>query len=172
MPTPLLLDACIAINLIATNRADKIAKVVGVRFTMVRQAAEECVQLRVDERQIPVAMAGGDPFAEVLTLAETEIPPYVRLAGDIDDGEAATIALANSRSLTMATDDRKARRVAVEEGLDLPIGTTDILRKYATVATLTPQEVTSMLKRVQNEASYIPRRSDVNFAWWEQSISS
>jgi hypothetical protein len=45
----------------------------------------------------------------------------VRLATIVDDGEAATLAVAEARGLQLATDDRKARRVCAELGLPEPI---------------------------------------------------
>ena len=44
--TPLLLDACIAINLAATDHMQHIAEVTGFTFTLARQAAAEVGYLR------------------------------------------------------------------------------------------------------------------------------
>lgn len=174
MRNPLLLDACIAINLLATDHSETIAETLEIRFLMARQAATECAGLDILHDKIAVRCQGTEAatiaFADVLPLADTEIDDYVQLARDIDDGEAATIAIAKSRSLPMATDDRKARRVAIEVGLATPIGTTSILRKYAGIANLTPPQVAEILQRVRNDASYIPRHTDENFAWWQQAI--
>jgi predicted nucleic acid-binding protein len=176
VPNSLLLDACIAINLFATDRAEDIATVLDIRFLMAKQAATECGELHVFQETIVVRRrgAGSDtpPLAHVLTLVESEIDAYVELARDIDDGEAATIAMARSRSLAMATDDRKARRVAVEAGVAMPKGTTTILRQYAEATGLTPHGIAVVLQRVRDEASYVPRRADENFDWWQQNICS
>jgi hypothetical protein len=43
---PLLLDACIVINLAATNRIHHIAKALGYTFILVEQAAKEVGYLR------------------------------------------------------------------------------------------------------------------------------
>jgi predicted nucleic acid-binding protein len=168
------LDACIAINLLATDRVEEIAKVLDLRFLMVRQAATECGELHVVGEDVVVRRRGASaetpPLAEVLTLVESEVDAYVELARDIDDGEAATIAIARSRSLDIATDDRKARRVAVEIGLARPTSTTSILRAYAEVNGLTHQETAAVLQCVRDEASYIPRHTDENSDWWQQAI--
>lgn len=170
----MLLDACIAINLLATNCAEDIASVLGIHFIMAKQAAMECGELCVLEEKLAVRRRGAPPdappLAEVLSLAESEFGAYVELARDIDDGEAATIAIARSRSLSMATDDRKARRVAVEAGLAAPTGTTTIMRQYAEVAGLAPQKIAALLQRIRDEASYVPRHADENFDWWKQHI--
>ncbi|MFD7655999.1 hypothetical protein ACFV4N_18660 [Actinosynnema sp. NPDC059797] len=174
MHRPLLLDACIAINLVATNHAEDIAESLGIRFLMVRQAVNECGELDVVQDHVVVrrrsAPADVPPLAKVLTLVESELDVYVELARDIDDGEAATIAVARSRSLAIATDDRKARRVAVEVGLATPTGTTALLREYAEATGSTPQQLAALLRRVRDEASYVPRHTDENFTWWQQAI--
>lgn len=175
MSTFLLLDACIAINLIATDRPNEISTALDIKFLMVRQAALECVGLQVTEGNLAVCCQQSSvdiaSFADVLTLVESEIDAYIGLAREIDDGEAATIAVAQSRSLAMATDDRKARRVAVAAGVIMPIGTTTILRQYVDAAGLSAQETSVLLRRVRDEASYIPRRTDEHFDWWQQNVA-
>ncbi|MFD0206368.1 MULTISPECIES: hypothetical protein [Saccharothrix] len=172
---PLLLDACIAINLLATGRIEDIAKVLDLRFLMALQAAKECGEVRGFEHDQVVHARGAGPeelhFADVVTLDAPEVDVYVELARDIDDGEAATLAIARFRSLHVATDDRKARRVAKELGLDMPIGTTVILRDYAAGAGLTASEIALALRSVRDLANYVPRQSDEHYTWWQSSIS-
>jgi predicted nucleic acid-binding protein len=172
---PMLLDACIAINLLATDCAEDIAAALGIRFLMAKQAATECGELHVLQEKIVVrrraAASDIPPLAEVLTLIGSEIDLYVELARDIDDGEAATIAIARSRSLAMATDDRKARRVAVAAGLVMPTGTTAILRQYADTTGMTSRKIAVLLRLIRDESSYVPRQTDENFGWWQQNIS-
>ncbi|HEX6339927.1 hypothetical protein [Umezawaea sp.] len=174
MRNQLLLDACIAINLLATDSASEITAALDIHFLMAKQAAAECGELHVDQETITVYRRGRvsdtPPLAHVLTLVGPELDAYVELARDIDDGEAATIAIACSRSLPMATDDRKARRVAVEAGIAVPTGTTTILRQYTEAIGQSRQEIAVLLQRVRDEASYIPRHTDENFAWWQHHI--
>ncbi|MFT7840684.1 hypothetical protein Q5530_31465 [Saccharothrix sp. BKS2] len=169
------MDACIAINLLATDRVEDISRVLGIRFLMVTQAAKECGEVYQAQQTHLVRRRSASPddlpFAEVLTLDDSELDVYVELARDIDDGEAATIAVARSRALHMATDDRKARRIATQLGLAAPTGTTTILRDYADAAKLTPTELTMILRSVRDHANYIPRHIDDNIKWWISAIS-
>lgn len=175
MGNPLLLDACIAINLLATNRIEDISKVLDIRFLMVAQAAKECGEVHMVQQTQVVrrrsAPPNDVPFAEVLALDKSEIEAYVELARDIDDGEAATIAVARSRSLHMATDDRKARRIATSVGLAAPIATTTMLRNYANAACLTAAELAMILRSVRDQANYVPRHVDDNIDWWLNAIA-
>lgn len=172
----LLLDACVAINLLATGRIQAIAIALDIRFLMARQAAAECGELDETKEVKSVlargASAGEPPFAEVLTLVDVELDAYIELARDIDDGEAATIAIARSRSIPMATDDRKARRVAIESGVASPTGTTSLLRRYVEEESLTLEETSVILQCVRDLASYVPRQSDESYGWWENAIRS
>jgi predicted nucleic acid-binding protein len=175
-PDSLLLDACIAINLDAAGRADDIAKVLNIRFLMVPQAAREFGEIRIEDEVSVVSRRIDDGsehlVAEVVSLTDAEVVAYVELARDIDDGEAATVAVARARSLTMATDDRKARRVINEIGLPAPINTTTLLHDYSTTGRISRLEIGEMLRRIRDHANYIPRHADHNYAWWMAEIGN
>jgi hypothetical protein len=139
---------------------------------MVDQAAAEIGYLRdevggqivrtpIDLR--PYLLSGTLQF---LSLTEKELPQYVRLATMVDDGEAATLAIAESRDLQLATDDRKARRVCVELGLPEPIRSLHLLHSYADAAALSEQAVRERLVRIRDRASFRPGRMDPDFKWW------
>src|ERR1700727_2460927 len=110
--TPLLLDACIAINVAATNRLHHVAEALGLTFTLVQQAAAEVGYLRdtadgkIVLTQIDLARYDGDAL-ELISLSRAEYPRYLELARVVDDGEAATITVAVERAMPLATDDRK-----------------------------------------------------------------
>jgi len=168
----ILLDACVAINLMAAEDLDSIGRALGTDFLMADQAAAEIGYLR-DEigGQIvrtpinlrPHLASGAMRF---LSLTDKELPQYVRLAAMVDDGEAATLAIAESRGLQLATDDRKARRVCAELGLPEPIRSLYLLRSYADAAALSEQAVRERLVRIRDRASFRPRRMDPDFKWW------
>jgi predicted nucleic acid-binding protein len=167
-----LLDACVAINLVATEDLAAIGRSLDTGFLMVDQVAAEIgylrdeidgqiVQTPIDLR--PYLLSGTMRF---LSLAEKELPQYVRLATVVDDGEAATLAVAESRGLQLATDDRKARRVCLELGLPEPIRSLHFLRTYADTVALSEQAVRERLIRIRDRASFRPGRTDPDFKWW------
>jgi predicted nucleic acid-binding protein len=173
--SPLLLDACVAINLAATDRLPQIAQATDVTFILVRQAAQEAGHLR--------DMAGGETILtpidlsqynsatlEIVGLAQPEYSLYVNLARTVDDGEAATIAVAVRRSLPLATDDRKARRVCAELGLPEPTRTLGILRSYADAASLPQALLREILVKVRDRASFQPPRNDPHQKWWQDIV--
>src|SRR5262249_1769625 len=103
-----LLDACVAINLVATDDLTAIGRVLETTFLMADQAADEMGYLR-DEVGGDIVLTPID-FQEYsstrtmqrVSLNEGELFQYVELAAVVDDGEAATIAIARSRGLKMA----------------------------------------------------------------------
>lgn len=173
--TSLLLDACIVINLTATNRLHHVAQALGLTFTLVQQAAAEVGYLRDmadgDVVLTPIDLARYDSDClEIISLAPPEYPRYVELARAVDDGEAATIAVAVERAMPLATDDRKARRLCAELQVQEPMRTLGILHAYADAIHLPHGELRELLIKVRDRASYQPPRSDPDRKWWEETI--
>lgn len=167
----LLLDACVAINLVATDRLNDIAALLETTFILARRAADEVGQLREeigDElvvTPIDLDKYPGDTLS-IVDLRSEEYPLYVDLAALVDDGEAATITIARHRGTPMATDDRKARRVCREYGIPQPQRTLAILRAYAEAALLSHNQTRDLLLRVRRRASFLPPKSDPDCSWW------
>jgi predicted nucleic acid-binding protein len=173
--TPLLLDACIVINLAATNRLHPVAQALGYTFTLVQQAAAEVGYLRDttdgDVVLTPIDLTRYDSESlEVISLTPAEYPRYVELAREVDDGEAATIAIAAERAIPLATDDRKARRVCAELQPPEPMRTLRILHAYADATHLPHAELRDLLIKIRDRASFQPPRSDPDRKWWEDII--
>jgi len=169
----LLLDACVAINLMATGRLDAVASAAGVTFLLLRQAAAEAGALRdlVGGELVrtpidftPHVQAG---TLRVVGLVAVELPRYVECARQVDDGEAATIAAAVCRGIPLATDDRRARRLCADLGLPEPVRTLALLRGYAEDADLSRRDVRSLLCATRARASFAPPRADPDTPWWQ-----
>lgn len=172
----LLLDACVAINLAAAARLDQIADALQVTFIIVAQAASEAGYLRdVVKGTTVLTPINLDQFAssealEIRELAPAELTLYLELASIVDDGEAATIALAIHQRIDLATDDRRARRLCAEQRLAEPARTVALLYAYAEAARLENDEIRRMLIQVRDRASFLPARSDPHLKWWNDHI--
>lgn len=173
MPNPpLLLDACVTIKLVAAGPIEQIAEDIGRAFLITRQAAGEVGHLRDtadgDVVVVPVDLNSHvrSGAFEITDLAADEVALYVELAGLIDDGEASTIAAAIRRSLPLATDDRKARRVCAQRGLLEPTSTAALIRQHCEARAFQLAEVSEVLGRIRNHASFHPPRSDPDLKWW------
>jgi predicted nucleic acid-binding protein len=174
----LLLDACVAINLAATDSLDDIAEALQISFVMARQAEAEVGHLRdVRDGDLVLTPINLRSLASGMTLEITDLRPsefvlYLELAAIVDDGEAATIAVAIQRQLGIATDDRKARRLCAEKNLTEPVRTVSLLRAYADTAGLAKGRVRELLTSVRDRASFLPPRSDPDLRWWEDRIEA
>jgi predicted nucleic acid-binding protein len=174
--TALLLDACIAINLTATERLHHIAETLNVTFILTQQAAAEVGYLRdivngeLISTPIDLGQHTSDGTLEFIDLAPSEYPLYVELASIVDDGEAATIAAAAQRNLQFTTDDRKARRLCAERHIPEPLRTLALIHSYTDTARLDPVHVRDLLIKIRNRASFQPPRSDPDHKWWSDHI--
>lgn len=178
MDRPLiLLDACVLINLCATNLIREIAAGNGVQFAAARQAAEESlfVELRTErgpERlaiDVPALEAAGDLL--VLDLSDDEAQAFVEFAGELDDGEAATIAMAQVRGIGLATDDRRAIAYIAERRLAIDvIGTSHLLLGWAATSKVNDVEVRRVLALIRDGARFEPSPTDPNANWWRDNL--
>jgi len=173
----LLLDACVAINLAATDSLEEIAGTLQMTFGIVQQAEAEAGHLRdiVDGELIHTPLNLWRQFAsgealDLLELAPSEFALYLELAAIVDDGEAATIAVAIQRGLELATDDRRARRLCEERHLAEPVQTVALLHSYADAAELSGDQVREMITRVRDRPSFQPPRADPDVKWWNDHI--
>jgi len=168
----ILLDACVAINLAATGGLEDIASTLDMTFNIAAQAAAEVGYLRdISDGELvltPINLAQFEQghAVEILDLAPAELALYIELAALVDDGEAATIAMAIKRGLDIATDDRRARTLCQERHLAEPLRTTALLHAYADAAHLTDTRIRELLTSVRDRASFQPGRSDPELKWW------
>ena len=173
----ILLDACVAINLAATDSLEEIAGTLQMTFGMVQQAEAEAGHLRdIVEGELVHAPLNLRQFAlgealDLLELVPSEFALYLELAAIVDDGEAATIAVAIQRDLEIATDDRRARRLCQERHLAEPVRTVALLHSFADAAELSGDQVRDMITKVRDRASFLPPRADPDLKWWNDHIS-
>ena len=172
----ILLDACVAINLAATDSLDQIATTLQLTILIVRQAAAETGHLRdITDGELVLTPVDLSQFTlsgnlQILGLAPSEFGLYLELAAIVDDGEAATIAMATHRGLDIATDDRKARRLCEERHLAEPVRTLAILRSYAEAAQLSDHQIRELVAKVRDRASFQPPRADPDLKWWNDHV--
>jgi predicted nucleic acid-binding protein len=97
----------------------------------------------------------------------------VRLAGDLDDGEAMSIAIADSRGMQFASDDQKACRVFLELGqtADRLTCTSAIVRRWAETRSIPSQRLKATLRRIIVRARFTPSRRDPHVGWWQHAAS-
>ncbi|HEV2374316.1 MAG TPA: hypothetical protein VGS19_19425 [Streptosporangiaceae bacterium] len=170
----LLLDACVAINLAATDQLPDIAETLNLTSVLTQQAVAEVGHLRdvIDGElvatPIDLSQRHRDPVLQLIDLEPSEYARYIQLARLVDDGEAATIAAAVHRSIQLATDDRKARKLCAQCGLTEPLRTLALMHSYADNALLSHSETHDLLIKIRDRASFQPPRTDPYQKWWNE----
>lgn len=170
----LLVDACVMINLAASGvPLAELASRNEASFQMSRVAAAEVLYVANDADELEVVelaaiVASGN--IRLIELTEDEQSEFIAFARDLDDGEAATLAVASKRGWPVATDDRKARRLATRAGVHL-VSTSALLRRWAGDKSEPRDRVAAVLQRVERRASFIPPKDDPLRTWWQDSRS-
>ena len=89
------------------------------------------------------------------------------LAVRLDDGEAACLAIAKTRSWILATDDRVARRLCSE--LDVSTLTTaEMVKSWAEESNASDEDVGTAMGNIQRFARFLPRPGSPESVWWFQ----
>ena len=81
------------------------------------------------------------------------------------DGEAMCLALAESRGWPVATDDRKAIRVAQQAGLTV-VSCPELVKAWADATRPDPATLVQVLTDIQTLAQFRPNSTMPESAWW------
>ena len=181
-----VLDACCLINLAAADALSTWLGELGLRWGLPEAVLAEALFLRrgaeppaddvhsntADAAREPILL---DPHIEIglLTVVrpetEVELTAYVALAAELDDGEAMALALAQSRGWHLATDDRKAIRLAGEAGV--PVLTTPaVLKRWVDRLGPSDTEVGTALSAIRDRARFLPGGRDPLCDWWMDRV--
>ena len=169
-----LLDSSVLINVLATGREVEVLRIFPAGAGVCATVEGESLFLRGETPADPPVRILLAPLIdsgllqqhEVSTEAERSL--YVDLASELDDGEAMTIAIAHHRRFVVATDDRKARRVAAQRfGNDFELlRTSDLLFSWTQAAELEEAIVHVLLRRIERVAQFRPANDDPLREWW------
>ena len=179
----LVLDASCLLNLYATGRLGEIVLAVEARFEVADYVLEheaiytwQTDSTGAREEAVPVDLAPlvAEGLLGVLSLEHPdEQAMFVSLAALIDDGEAATGALAFHRGCAIATDDRKARRVFGAFMPNVPlVSTLELMKLWANESQVSHDELRAAMDEMRASASYVPSSRDSLFEWWASIVSS
>lgn len=175
-----ILDACGVLNLYASGRFVSILAALRYDWYIPSAVEKESQQYRQPDPAdpntliaLPIDLVPAID-AGILTrcdcVGDSEAELYVELAARIrDDGESMGLAIAKCRGWSVLTDDKKARRIAKELGVEI-LSTTGILKRWAEIVAPTPDELTMVLAAIERFANYRPGRSAEHYSWWVNSI--
>ena len=180
-PRILLLDASCLLNLYATGFLREIAASPPYQFAVADYVLEqEALYIwlpepdgtREERVSVDLSQLVCEGIVQVMRLEHLEEElTFVDLAVSIDDGEATTGALAFHRGCSVATDDRKARRVLRERFPAVPlVSTLELLNLWAQEESVSDVEIQAAMTRMRTGASYVPGDRDPLYWWWQEVI--
>ncbi len=173
---PALLDTCVLINLLATERVSDIVRSIAPSCLVCSAVCAESLYLRTpgpEGKPEPVNLA---PLLEAGVLVPCKVEGtdeedlYVSYALELDDGEPMSLAIAQARHLALATDERKARRLGRENAPYVAmISTAEII--HAWTEGKQAAETISVLWAIATRARFRPPDSDPLAAWWNTLLN-
>ena len=180
-PRFLLLDASCLLNLYATGFLREIAATLPYQFAVADYVLEqEALYTRLPEpdetreQHVPVDLSPlvREGLIHVMRLERLEEKlAFVDLAVLVDDGEAMTGSLAFHRGCSVATDDRKARRVLGQRFSTVPLASTlELLNLWAEDESVSNVDLQAAMMSMRTGASYVPGYRDPLYGWWREVI--
>ena len=174
-----IIDTCSLLNLFATGNHQAILRCLGGVYVS-EQVQGEVLWIREHDhesppqlipKQIDLTECIDEGVIRVCRLeAQQEIDWFVHFAQSLDDGEASVLAIAKVRGWIVATDDRKACRIATEHHIST-IGTSRMIHTWTTSERMSGDQIGQLLRNIQEFARFRPRRSDTLYDWWMQMVS-
>lgn len=177
----LFLDACCLLNLYATTYIERILRALPTKFAVAELVADESLfVLRSgadkagEEREMvylrPLIAA---KLLRIVSLDARQMPTFVNQAVELEDGEAASCALALHDGGAIATDERKVFRVMRERAPHIQLcTTTEIIRAWAEKEHPSKAILIEILTNVRIRGRFVPGRHDPGRVWWESILGS
>jgi len=174
-----LLDTCVLINLLASGECEEILRAAKRPWLICSAVEKESLYLRTDDPLKPLVSVDLKPLLSEGIVGVCDIEGdeesalFVNYAGSLDDGEAMSVALAVARGHTLATDERKARRLFLEAAgePDRLIGTPEIIRGWVEGNSITADKAKIVLLEITRRARFFPPVNDPNYKWWSDLCS-
>ena len=180
-PTPAVIDACCLIDLLSSGHAEAILRAAGcvwhlpravqgeVRFIRQHDPAQPGSLINVPADLTPLIASG--LLAPCQPDDTQEQARFVHYATTFrSDGEAMCLALAESRGWVVATDDRKAIRIAGQAGLTV-ISCPQIVKAWVAVTHPDPAVLVEILADIQTLARFVPNPMMPEAAWWHRKLN-
>ncbi len=169
----LLNDASVLLNLLAADCLAEISAALNWQFAI-------CPLVRDEVKKLRDASTGEMVSVDIGPLIKSGVLQIVELSGDdeqalyveqsivVDDGEAMSIAIATSRKLELAIDDKQASNHARRTFPGLRLWTTpEIIKLWADSAALSPKRLRQVFASIEGRARYSLPTLHPLAGWWK-----
>ena len=172
-----IIDTCCLINIATAGKIEEVVPQTSMIWHVPSSVAKEAIFIRrkdaagtVIRQELDLSPLFASRILQPCLLAErAETELYVELAVELADGEAMGLAMASSRGWLMATDDRKARRMAEELEVQV-ICTPEIVRRWIDAAQPDPAAIVSVLTAIEQLAKFVPPPTFPESNWWYDAL--
>ena len=176
-----IIDTCCLLNLFASGDPKEILKHYGTVYVS-EQVQGEALWIREYDhesppqlipKQIDLAECIEEGVIVVCGLEEQqEIDWFVHFAQLLrSDADASVLAIAKVRGWIVATDDRKACRIAEENQIST-ISTSEMIHAWTTSQGMSNDQIGQLLRNIQEFGRFRPRRSDTLHDWWMRMVGT
>jgi hypothetical protein len=175
------IDACCLIDVLASGDAEAMLRAGGFTWHMPSAVqAEVRFRREHDPAQVgkivtvPVDLSGliaSGLLSSCDPQNQQELDQFTHYAALFhSDGEAMCLAIAEQRQWIVATDDRKAIRVAQQAGL-MVVSSPELVKKWATATRTDQAALNKVLQDIQVLARFKPYRSLPHYKWWVNELA-
>jgi hypothetical protein len=175
------IDACCLIDLLASGEAEAILRSSGFRWHLPTAVQAE-VQYRrqhdltkpgqtitVSVDLSPMIGSGLLTVCSPKTLQESD--QFTQYASIFrSDGEAMCLAIAAERKWIVATDDRKAIRIAQKVGLTV-VSCPELVKAWADATAVMQSGLNRVLQEIQVLAQFRPNQTMRECQWWFDQLA-
>jgi predicted nucleic acid-binding protein len=175
-----IIDTCCLLNLFASGKPREILHYFG-GLHVSEYVQGEALWIREYDHESPPQLiprridlsecldAGAIAICRLEQAREFEL--FIHFAQHLDEGEASVLAIAKVRDWIVATDDRKARRIAAEQSVST-ISTSEMIHSWTESEQLSDRHVGELLRNIQRFGRFVPRSTDPLYEWWMQRVES
>jgi len=173
---PVILDACCVMTLYGSGRMRDVLAALPRPVHVCDYVLEEealtvydgpTEHVRAETTDIDLRPLERKGLIERTILQSEEQTTFVKLAKDLDDGEARTIAITVHRDWAVGTDDKKALRMCRSEAIET-ITTPALMRGWVEKTNPPRGEIAAALRRIRTRAVYLPGTNHSEYEWWAQ----
>lgn len=181
---PIVCDACVVLNLVATGRERELLRAIGARIVMAPKARGEAKSLRGprDQDGQPTLLPADlgplekEGLLEVRAVSLADAPLLVKYGAVLKDADAECAALAEAGGLLLATDDAKPRQLVRElRGGAALLSSLELVHDAAGELKLGAAETRILLKKVFELGGFAPPRPGKGFPlghWYRQHLKA
>lgn len=168
-------DACVLINILASGRSKEIIKSLECPTCICTAVEKEILYLGRKKILPSLSPSPLDSLVEDTNLtvnaieSDKEREDFVEYSRQIGKGEAMTIAIASTRQWAVATDDKKAIRIATSaliHGRDSIWTTPDVIRYWVDTMSPSQRDASQAIRRIERIGRYRPPARHALREWW------